>query len=219
MTRPRKKGALDGVAGLLLAAGSSSRMGRPKQLLPLGKALLLDRVLGQALSSDLDRVVLILGHKAREIREGLKTPLDHPKLTILQNTEYEKGISSSLLCGLRHVEDQYEHVMVILGDMPYLTSDLINLLLRQYLASGFPLGAIQTRRGRSHPVILSRRFYPDLHQLRGNVGARELFALFPENLCLVESGEAYHDTDIDTPEDYEAIQHLNGSESKWEKDL
>jgi molybdenum cofactor cytidylyltransferase len=210
---------LKGVAGLLLAAGSSSRMGRPKQLLPLGKAFLLDHVLGQALSSDLDRVVLILGHKAEEIREGLKTPVGHPKLTILQNTKYDQGISSSLLCGLRHVEDHYEHVMVILGDMPYITSDLINLLLRQYLASGLPLGAVQTKRGRSHPVILSRRFYPDLHQLRGDVGARELFALFPQDLCLVESGEAYHDMDVDTPEDYEAVRRFDKREPKWEKDL
>lgn len=194
-------------------------MGRPKQLLPLGKTFLLDHVLKQTLCSDLDRVVLILGHKAEEIQEGLKTPLDHPRLTILQNTEYEKGISSSLICGLRHVEDQYEHVMVILGDMPHITSDLINLLLRQYLASGLPLAAVRTKRGRSHPVVLGRRFYPDLHQLRGDVGARELFALFPEELCLVESGEAYHDTDIDTPEDYEAVQRIAGKEPKGEKNL
>ena len=194
-------------------------MGRPKQLLPLGKAFLLDHVLKQALSSDLDRVVLILGYKAQEIREGLKTPLDHPKLTILQNTEYEKGISSSLVCGLRQVEDQYEHVMVILGDMPFITSDLIDLLLRQYLASGLPLAAVQTKTGRSHPVILGRRFYPDLRQLRADVGARELFARFPEELCLVEPGDAYHDTDIDTPEDYEAVQRIADMEPKGEEDL
>ncbi|MEW6667605.1 MAG: nucleotidyltransferase family protein [Thermodesulfobacteriota bacterium] len=200
---------MKGVAGLLLAAGSSSRMGRPKQLLSLGRASLLDHVLRQALSSDLDRVVLILGHKAEEIREGLKTPLDQPKLTVLRNPEYEKGISSSLLCGLREVEDEYEHVMVILGDMPLITSDLINLLLRRYLASGLPLGAVQTKRGRSHPVVLGRRFYPDLHRLRGDLGARELFARFPDELCLVESGEAYPDTDIDTPEDYEAIRRYH----------
>jgi molybdenum cofactor cytidylyltransferase len=194
-------------------------MGRPKQLLPLGQTSLLDHVLKQAISSDLDRVVLILGHKAGEIREGLKTPLDHPKLTILENTEYQKGISSSLLCGLREVEDRYDHVMVILGDMPYVTSDLINLLLRQYLASGLALGAVQTKQGRSHPVILGRRFYPDLHRLQGDVGARDLFALFPEDLCLVEPREAHHDTDIDTPEDYEAIHDFNGKEPKCRKDL
>jgi molybdenum cofactor cytidylyltransferase len=199
------------VAGLLLAAGSSSRMGRPKQLLPLGKTLLLDHVLEQVLSSALDRVVLVLGHRAEEIRKGLKTPLDHPKLTILRNPEYEQGISSSLLCGLRQVEAQYEHVMVILGDMPYITSDLINLLIRQYLASGLPLGAVQTKKGRSHPVILGRRFFGDLHQLRGDVGARDLFSLFPAELCLVESRDAFHDADIDTPEDYENIQRLMSS--------
>jgi molybdenum cofactor cytidylyltransferase len=184
-------------------------MGRPKQLLPLGETSLLDHVLKQALRSSLDRVVLVLGHKSREIRDGLKTPLDHPKLTILENAEHEKGISSSLLCGLRRVEDHYEHVMIILGDMPYVTSDLIDLLLRQYLASGLALGAVRTKRGRSHPVVLGRRFFADLHRLRGDVGARELFALFPEELCLVDSGEVYHDMDIDTPEDYRRVRRIN----------
>jgi len=196
-----------GVAGLLLAAGTSSRMGRPKQLLPFGEASLLDHALQHTLRSELDRVVLVLGHRAQEIREHLHTDLHHPKLTILENTDYRNGISSSLLCGLREVEEVFDHLMVILGDMPYITSDLINLLIRQYLASGQSLGAVKTKTGRSHPVILGRRFYPDLHRLEGDVGARDLFARFPEELCLVDPGDTYQDLDIDTPEDYEAVRN------------
>jgi molybdenum cofactor cytidylyltransferase len=194
------------VAGLLLAAGASSRMGRPKQLLPVGGLSLLDRVLAETLHSDLDRVLLILGHKAQEIRKGLKADLHHPKLTILENTQYRDGISSSILCGLRRIEDDYDHMMTLLADMPYITSGLINLLLRQYLASGLSLGAIKTKRGRTHPVIIGRRFYPDVYQLQGDVGARDLFARFPEDLCLVEPGETYQDLDIDTPEDYSGLK-------------
>jgi molybdenum cofactor cytidylyltransferase len=195
-----------GVAGILLAAGTSSRMGRPKQLLPFGDTSLLDHALQQTLRSELDRIVLVLGHKAQEIRTYLNTDLNHPKLAVLENADYRNGISSSLLCGLREVEDVFDHVMVILGDMPYITSDLINLLIRQYLASGQALGAINTKTGRSHPVILGRRFYPDLHRLEGDVGARDLFARFPDELCLVDPGETYQDLDIDTPEDYEAVR-------------
>jgi molybdenum cofactor cytidylyltransferase len=194
------------VAGLLLAAGTSSRMGRPKQLLPVGGSSLLDRILAETLRSDLDSVVLVLGYKAQEIREGLKADLQHPKLTIVENTHYRNGISSSFLCGFRQVEDDHDHAMLILGDMPYITSDLINLLLRQYLASGLSLGAIKTKRGRTHPVIIGRRFYPDVYQLQGDVGARDIFARFPEDLCLVEPGETYQDLDIDTHEDYAEIK-------------
>lgn len=194
------------VAGLLLAAGTSSRMGRPKQLIPVGGSSLLDRVLAETLRSDLDLVVLVLGYKAQEIRKGLKADLHHPKLTIVVNTHYGNGISSSILCGLRRIENDYDHMMTILGDMPFITSDLINLLLRQYLVSGLPLGAIKTKKGKSHPVIIGRRFYPDVHQLQGDVGARDLFARFPEDLCLVDPGETYQEMDIDTPEDYAQIK-------------
>jgi len=193
---------LNKAAGLLLAAGASSRMGRLKQLLPLGEVTLLDHVLRQTLFSELDQVLLILGCRAREILQNLHTDLHHPKLIVLENPEYGDGISSSVLCGLRRIEDDFDHVMIILGDMPHITSDLINLLLREYLASGLPLGAVKTNRGRSHPVIVGRKFYPDLHKLRGDVGARDLFARFPQDLCLVDPGGNYQDLDIDTPEDY-----------------
>ena len=95
--------------------------------------------------------------------------------------------------------------MVILADMPRITSNLINLLLRQYLASGLPLGAIKIKERRSHPVIIGRRFYDELHRLQGDVGARDLFMKYPDQVCLVEPEEDYDDEDIDTMEDYQRI--------------
>jgi len=190
------------VAGLLLAAGTSSRMGQPKQLLPMGGLGLLDRVLEQVLHSDLDLVTLVLGFKAREIRRGMRTDLGHPKLKVIQNTRYQEGISSSIIAGLSAVEDEYDHVMVILGDMPYVTSGLINLLLHRYLASHFPLGAIRIKEKRSHPAIIGRPFYPELHRLEGDMGARSLFEKHPDQVCLVEATESHEDMDIDTLEDY-----------------
>lgn len=200
------------VAGLLLAAGTSSRMGQPKQLLPVGGLGLLDRVLEQALASDLDLVTLVLGFKAREIGQALRTDLGHPKLKVVQNPRYREGISSSIIAGLRAVEDKYDHLMVILGDMPYVTSGLINLLLHRYLASHHPLGAVSIKQERSHPVIISRLFYPDLHLLRGDTGARSLFENHPDQVCLVEATGSYEDADIDTPEDYLKHKNLPGDE-------
>ncbi len=190
------------VAGLILAAGASTRMGRPKQLLPVGKVSLLDCVLGEALKSDLDIIILVLGHQAREIMEGLETDVHHPKLNIIENKNYKDGISSSIIAGLSEVEAKYDHCMVILADMPHITTNLINTLLHKYLASNFPVGAIKIRNKRSHPVIIGRGFYTELHQLKGDVGARDLFRQHVDQVCLVEPEEDYDDTDIDTPEDY-----------------
>ena len=190
------------IAGLLLAAGASTRMGRTKQLLPVNGSTLLDVVLQQALQSDLDLVNLILGHHATEIRKKLNTNLQHPKLKITQNDHYKEGIGSSIRVGLSEVEANYDHVMIILSDMPRLTASLINLLIHRFLQTHFSLGALQINDRRTHPVIISREFYPLLGQLKGDVGARDLFIRYPDRVLFVETEGDYDDRDIDTLKDY-----------------
>jgi molybdenum cofactor cytidylyltransferase len=199
------------VAGLLLAAGASTRMGQPKQLLRVGEETLLDRILAEVLGSDLDLTVLVLGHQAREIEQSLRTDLHHPKLKIVENKNYLDGISSSIIRGLSEVEDVFDHVMIILADMPLINSSLINLLLHEYLASHLQLGAIKLIGRRSHPVIIGRQFYDELRPLKGDVGARDLFLKFADQVCLVEPEQDYDDVDIDTFEEYlefkESLDH------------
>jgi molybdenum cofactor cytidylyltransferase len=193
---------VDPVAGLVLAAGASTRMGTPKQILPAGDALLIERVLTQSLHSKLDLVVLVLGFMAKEIREKIRFSRDSSRLEIVENSGYEQGISSSILTGLSHVEKEHDHVMILLGDMPHITSGVINRLLDGYLESGLPLGALRVRGKRSHPVIIGRPLFPALHRLTGDHGARDLFIHHHDQVYLVEPGEDYDDTDIDTYEEY-----------------
>jgi len=197
MTRGKEK-----VAGLVLAAGASTRMGQPKQLLRMGEETLLDHVLGETLDSDLDLTVLVLGHQAREIKQDLRTDLHHPKLKIIENRLYLDGISTSIITGLSEAEDVFDHVMIILADMPLINSSLINMLLHEYLASHLQLGAIKLLGRRSHPVVIGRQFYDELRQLKGDVGARDLFLKYAHQVCLVEPEQDYDDVDIDTIEEY-----------------
>lgn len=194
------------VAGLLLAAGASLRMGQPKQLLSIGRGTLLETALKEALNSDLDKVVLVLGHKAGEIRRALGKTLQAPKLKTLENRHYKRGISSSIIAGLSSIEAESDHVMILLADMPQIKSAHINLLLHHYLESGLSLGAIQAKGRRSHPVIFSRRLYHELHGLRGDEGARAIFKKYMGQVCLVKSDQSYNDFDIDTPEDFASYQ-------------
>ena len=189
-------------AGIILAAGTSTRMGKPKQLLPIRGQTLLGRLIDEALKSDLDSVILVLGHEAEAIRSSLKKKLDHPKLEVIENRIYKKGISTSIIAGLREADKSSDQVMILLADMPHIDSRLINLLLHRYLDSNLPLGAVEIRGKRSHPVIFNRTLYPQLYRLTGDRGARELFRQFRDRVCLVEPSGSYNDKDIDTWEDY-----------------
>ena len=202
------------VAGLLLAAGASTRMGQPKQLLRLEGETLLARMLGEVLGSDLDLVVLVLGYQAQEIKRSLGSHLKHPKLRIIENRSYLDGISTSIVTGLSELENIFDHVMIILADMPLINSSLINLLLHQYLASPLQLGAVKLIGRRSHPVIVGRQFYDELRQLKGDVGARDLFLKYADRVCLVEPEEDYDDVDIDTMEEYLEFKRSLDHDSK-----
>jgi molybdenum cofactor cytidylyltransferase len=190
------------MAGVLLAAGASERMGKTKQLLPAGEGILLERVLNEMLKSDLDWVVLVLGHRAREIRSALGQALKHPKLKVIENRQYHQGVSSSVIAGLVAVETTYDHVMILLGDIPRVDSGIINHVRHQYLASGLPVGAVKIGTKKTHPVIFSRELYGELHRLEGDVGGRPLLDKYAAQACLVEPEKPYDDRDIDTPEDY-----------------
>lgn len=181
-------------------------MGTPKQLLPAGHALLLERVLEQALHSDLAHLVLVLGFQAHEIRKKIRYGRERSRLEMVENRGYEQGMSSSILAGLTRVEKHYDHVMILLGDMPYVTSGIINRLLSGYLDSGLPLGALSVRGRRAHPVIIGKAFFPALHRLKGDHGARDFFVAYKDQVCLVDAGEGYNDVDIDTYEEYLAFK-------------
>jgi molybdenum cofactor cytidylyltransferase len=201
LSTTKQKALGEKTAGIVLAAGASVRMGSTKQLLPAGGGILLERALNAALKSDLDKVILVLGHQAEEIQWALKQAFQHPKLEAAMNSQYKQGISTSIRAGLSKAKN-FDHVMILLGDMPHIKSSLINRLLHQYLDSRLPIGAIEVNAKRSHPVIFSRKLYGELERLRGDVGAKSLFEKYRDQLCLVEPEDYYDDRDIDTQKDF-----------------
>ncbi len=200
-----KQEPASGVAGVIPAAGLSSRMGSLKQLLPVEGIPLVARVTLHALSSELEHVVVVLGCCSERIRAELTNYCSHPKLSIIRNSRWEEGLSSSIIAGLSVVEKRFDHTMIILGDMPNVSSSLINLLIHRYLNSGASIGAVKGRDRRCHPVVFGRDMYSHLHALRGDVGGRALFDAFPERVYLMTPDMRYDFSDIDTPEDYSRL--------------
>ncbi|EFK11474.1 conserved hypothetical protein [delta proteobacterium NaphS2] len=194
------------VAGILLAAGASTRMGSLKQLLPVAGMSLLERSLTAALASRLDRLVLVLGHRAGDIEGALSTVGHDARLTIVHNRDYLQGISSSLVAGVKEISQNHDHAMVLLGDMPFIDRHIIDHLIAAYLKSRLPIGAVKAGERPSHPVVFRRDLFPELITLTGDMGARSLLTKYSDRICFIWPDSDYDYRDIDTQEDYQKIQ-------------
>ena len=193
------------LSGIILAAGASSRMGRPKQLLPLRGRPLLQRVLDEAIASRLDEIVLVLGHRADEIREALALP-EAGRVRAVVNADWARGQSTTLRLALRRTDPTATAAAILLGDQPGVEAALIDRVARAFLDAGLPAArpvysGADGSRVPGHPVLLARRIWSEVDKLGGDEGARALLAARADWLLEVPvKGEP--PADIDTWEDY-----------------
>ncbi len=187
------------VAGLVLAAGASRRMGRPKMVLPVGSTTLLAASVSPLLEADLDPVVVVLGCEAETIRRHAGLPED-PRLEVVVAEDWASGMAASLRRGLDAC-GAADAVLVALGDQPDATAEGIRRLVAA-LAAGAPL-AVPVRGGRAgHPVLFARALWPELRALAGDVGGRDVVRRHWAEAALVEQDLP---RDVDTEEDYRAL--------------
>jgi len=193
------------VSGVILAAGASRRMGRPKMLLPLEGRPLLQHALDAAAASCLDEIVLVLGGGAPEILEAVALPPGRT-VHVAVNEEPEAGQSASLRLGLRSAAPEAAAAAILLGDQPRVTGTLIDRVAAAFLAVEAPVvrpvySGSHGRRVPGHPVLVARRLWSEVEKLRGDEGLRGLLARRPEWMEeLAVEGEP--PDDIDTWEDY-----------------
>jgi molybdenum cofactor cytidylyltransferase len=194
------------LSGIILAAGASTRMGRPKQLLRLGDRCLLQYVVDAGAASCLDEIIVVLGHCAEEVRETLRLPTSRV-VHIVVATDYAQGQSASLRAGLHAASPQARAAAILLGDQPQVTGQLIDRVARAYLNSKSAIvRPVYTDadgdRVPGHPVLLARRIWPEVERLEGDQGARTVIAAHPQwvSEILIE-GEP--PVDIDTAEDHQ----------------
>ena len=189
-------------AGLVLAAGSSRRMGSPKQLLPIDGKPLLQLVVEQANRSKLDQVVVVLGAAADEIRAGVELG----RAGVLINPDHASGMASSLKAGLASLGDGVDRVVVILGDQPDVDARRLDQLLELQETSGLPAAALSFGGLLHPPVVLERELWGDLMSLEGDVGCRAVIRARPELVArLPVEDDLKHPVDLDTPDDYRRI--------------
>jgi molybdenum cofactor cytidylyltransferase len=194
--RPRDE---SGVAGLVLAAGGSRRLGQPKQLLPFGERTLLDHTLATARACGFDQLVCVLGGAAQEVNEHV----DLSGVDVVENRSYGTGCGSSIAAGVGAVRPRCGLIVLLLGDQPGVTPAAVEALLAGRAAAGAPLAACRYDDGRGHPLAFARSVFPALRALHGDKGVwRLLDERWRDVVDVPIAGRVPHD--VDTWEEYEA---------------
>jgi molybdenum cofactor cytidylyltransferase len=186
------------VCGLVLAAGGSSRLGQPKQLLPYRGATLLDWVLGTARACPFDQLVVALGGAAGEVRERV----DLGGVDVVVNDAYGGGCSSSIAAALGAVHPHCDVLVLLLGDQPGVTPATVRVLLAG--RDDAPLAVCRYDDGRGHPVAFARSVFGELGALHGDKGVWKLLDRHGAAVAEV-SVPGLVPPDVDTVDDYAAV--------------
>jgi len=183
------------VSSILLAAGKSRRMGKPKQLIPWGQSTILEQTIDNLLGSVVNEVIVVIGHMADEISQSIATK----PVKMVVNRDYAQGMSTSIIAGLNMVDSQAQAVMLALGDQPLIDSQTINRLVEEFYNhdKGIAIPTYQGRRG--HPVIFAlKKYKEELLELRNDIGGRYIIKSHPDDILEVAVNCKGICIDIDT---------------------
>jgi len=192
------------IAGLVLAAGTSSRMGRQKLLLPLGGRPLVAHAVDAALRAGcLEDVVVVVGRDAEDVERAVGSA---GVVRSARNERFETGQASSLATGIGAMREDAEAVVVLLGDQPTGRPDAVAAVATAFRDGAGPIVQAAYSGRPAHPTLLGRGTWPDLMALSGDVGARAVISRHPGRRTLVEIG-GDPPADVDTEDDYRRLLH------------
>jgi molybdenum cofactor cytidylyltransferase len=222
------------VSAIVLAGGSSRRMGTPKQLLRVGGRNLLDRTLGNVRGAfhrsigaasigsvepgsslgsvevgPVGEIILVLGFAAEQVQREVSTE----GLKIAMNPAYAEGMASSLRAGIAAVDPRAEAAFIVLADQPCVRSATLQKLIEHHRLAR-PQIVIPTYRGfRGNPVLLDRSVFPEIMEITGDIGCRSIFGGHNEHISKLDVDDVGILLDVDTVEDLERVAAACGQES------
>jgi len=187
------------VAAIVLAAGRSSRMGSGNKLLaPMKGKAIVRRVVEAAIASGVHPVVVVTGFEAERIARALSGL----GVTLVPNTDFAQGLSTSLRAGLNALPPKIEGALILLGDMPQVSVGDLKALIAAFAAKGRHAICIPVRRGkRGNPVLWGASYFPEAKGLAGDTGAKRLIEIHRDHVVEVEASTDGIFTDIDTEAD------------------
>jgi len=186
---------------IILAAGDSTRLGSPKQLLRYGGQTLIRRAAKTAIESSCERVVIVIGSRA----DDMKRELEGLPVSIVENTDWESGMSSSIRAGIGEIKND-DAVLIMLCDQPFVTAAVLDNLIDTYHKTGMPIVASYYGDTRGVPALFSKELFAELASLTADEGARRIIARHSEMVATIAFADGVVDVDIDA--DYKRLSCL-----------
>lgn len=191
------------VAGLVLAAGGSRRLGRPKQLLPFGGATLLDHTVATARACEFDQLLVAVGGDSEKVRSRV----DLSGAEVVVNAAFGAGCSSSIAVAMAALDERATALVLMLGDQPGVVPATVRVLLAARGES--PIAVCRYQDGRGHPFAFDREVFPELRSLHGDKAVWRMLEERPEDVEEVPVAGPVP-LDVDTWADYEAVVAASG---------
>ena len=194
------------IAAVVLSAGESSRMGRPKALLPIEGETFIGRIVASLKQTQVGKIIVVLGHNSDLLAAAIR-PL---AVDILINTNYKLGQLSSLQVAVRKLlpDADCDGMLVHLVDHPYIDASLVDRMIQQFYESKKDIVVPRCRGKRGHPVLFSRALFGELLDAPMDQGAKAVVNAHGNETLEMETDEMGITVDIDTPELYR--QHVKG---------
>jgi len=192
------------IVAVILSAGESRRMGRPKALLPIDGQTFIERIVAALKQTKVGKIIVILGHNARE----LQSKISHLPVEILINTDYKLGQLSSLQLAVRNLQPDLDcdGMLVHLVDHPYLAPALVEEMIRRFYETNKRIIVPRYHGKRGHPVIFSNALFSELLSAPVAEGAKAVVNAHRDETLEIDTQEEGIAVDIDTPELYQ--QHV-----------
>lgn len=196
MSEPQKV-----VGAIILAAGQSRRMGRPKLVLPWGDKTVIENVVNELLSAGISQIIVVTGGSNDLVEANLRS---YP-VRVVFNPDYSSGeMMESLKIGLQNAPEGWDACLIVLGDQPQIRSVVVCDLLNEYFSTcaGIILPSFRMKRG--HPWLVGKEYWPELLEYRSPQSLRDFLSSHAQSIRYVNVDDVSVMLDLDTPEDYES---------------
>jgi molybdenum cofactor cytidylyltransferase len=192
------------IVAVILSAGESSRMGRPKALLPIDGMRFIEKIVTSLQATRVGEIIAVLGHNSEEMRQKIG---DLP-IKIVINPDYKQGQLSSLVAAIRSIQSSknsqpIDGMLVHLVDHPYINAQLVDIMIERFYETRKLIVVPRYRGRRGHPVIFSNALFAELLAAPVDRGAKTVVHAHSDDTLEIDTEDEGVTVDIDTPDEYQ----------------